>query len=212
MRVLLTAMVACAVAACAAKPDAPVVASASSIEIVDDGGIAEVIRPEDQARIDALPATWLAAWGKSRQRGRSTEGALLEPDTALDHPELSPGSYNCRVIRLGRRAGSQRVRRFPTQFCHVGSADGVLNFTKQTGSELPAGHLYKAEKRYTFLGARQYGPGDNSLVYGKDRSRDVAGVVERVGPFRWRMVVPMSDQDLDVIELTPVPFERQGNG
>lgn len=213
-RVVLAIIASCALAGCAAKPVAvvPVVLSASFVQAPADEGASQVIRPEDQARIDALPATWKAAWGRSQQRTRSGEGALLEPGGALDHPELSPGSYNCRVIRVGRRAGVKRLRSFPAQYCHVGAADGVLNFTKQTGSDLPAGILYKGENRYTFIGALQRRPGDNTLTYGKDRARDVAGVVERVGPFRWRMVFPMSEQDLDVIELTPVPVERQANG
>lgn len=209
--VVLAALVSFALAGCAAKREAAAV-SVSQVEIAADGGAGQVIRPADQARIDALPAIWKAAWGTSRNRARSAEGALLEPGAALDHPELSPGSYNCRVVRLGRRAGARRVRSFPQHFCYVGAADGVLNFTKQTGSDLPAGQLYKDEKRYTFVGAMQRGEGDNSLTYGTDQARDVTGVVERVGPFRWRMVVPMGEQDLDILELTPVPVERQAAG
>ncbi|WP_343520826.1 DUF4893 domain-containing protein [Sphingomonas sp.] len=208
--VVLAVLVSLVLAGCAAKRET-VVVSASQVEIVDDGGAGQVIRPADQARIDALPAIWQAAWGKSPGRARTAEGALLEPGAALDHPELSPGSYNCRLIRLGRRAGARRMRSFPTHFCHVGTSNGELNFTKQTGSDLPAGHLYKTEKRYTFVGALQRAEGDNSLVYGTDQARDVTGVVERVGPFRWRMVVPMGEQDLDVLELTPVPVERQAS-
>lgn len=208
--VLFAVLVSFVLAGCAARRET-VVVSASQVEIVDDGGAGQVIRPADQAKIDALPAIWQAAWGKSPGRARSGEGALLEPAAALDHPELSPGSYNCRVIRVGRRAGPRRMRSFPTHFCHVGTANGELNFTKQTGSDLPAGHLYKTEKRYTFVGALQRAEGDNSLVYGADQARDVAGVVERVGPFRWRMVVPMGEQDLDILELTPVPVERQAS-
>lgn len=206
--VLLAVLVSCALAGCAAKRETALV-SVSQVEIADDGGAGQVIRPADQARIDALPTIWQAAWGQSRERARSKEGTLLEPTAALDHPELSPGSYNCRLVRLGRRAGARRMRSFPTHFCHVGAANGGLNFTKQTGSDLPAGHLYRTEKRYTFVGALQRAQGDNSLVYGTDQARDVAGVVERVGPFRWRMVVPVGEQDLDILELTPVPVERQ---
>lgn len=209
--VLLAILVSSALAGCAAKRET-VMVSASPVEIADDGGAGQVIRPADQARIDALPAIWQAAWGQVRARTRSSEGALLEPGAALDHPELSPGSYNCRLIRLGGRAGTRRMRSFPTHFCYVGAADGVLNFTKQTGSDLPAGLLYKDGKRYTFVGALQRAQGDNSLVYGTDQARDVAGIVERVGPFRWRMVVPMGEQDLDILELTPVPVERQAVG
>mgnify|MGYP003585269188 CR=1 FL=1 len=208
--VLFATLVSCVLAGCASQRTATI-ASVSQVEIIDDDGAGQVIRPADPARIDALPAIWRAAWGQSSGAARSAEGALLEPGAALDHPELSPGSYNCRVIRLGRRAGTRRMRSFPTHFCHVGAANGGLNFTKQTGSDLPAGHLYKTEKRYTFVGALQRAHGDNSLVYGTDQACDVAGGVERVGPFRWRMVVPMGEQDLDILELTPVPVERQAS-
>lgn len=208
-RILPAALAACALAGCTAKSRSPVI-SASRVEAAeDDGGAGQVLSAADQARIDALPLTWRAALVGSRARARSVEGALLEPDSGLEHPELTPGSYNCRVIRLGRRAGAQRVRSFPGHFCYVGSAGGSLNFTKQTGSDLPAGLLYKSEKRYTFVGALQRKPGDNTLPYGKERARDIAGIVERVGSFRWRMVFPVSEQDLDIIELTPVPVERQ---
>ena len=209
--VVLAVLVSCALAGCATQR-AAVVASAAHVAVVDDGGAGQVIRPADQARLDALPSIWQAAWGQSRERTRSGEGALLEPAAALDHPELSPGSYNCRVVRLGRRAGPRRVRSFPAHFCHVGAAGGMLNFTKQTGSDLPAGQLYKSEKHYTFVGALQRAVGDNSLSYGTDQARDITAVVERVGPFRWRMVVPVGEQDLDILELTPVPVERQAAG
>ena len=63
-RVLLAALVSCVLAGCAAKREA-VVASAPQVEIVEDGGAGEVIRPEDQAKIDALPKIWQAAWGRS---------------------------------------------------------------------------------------------------------------------------------------------------
>lgn len=207
-RVLLLSLAVCALAGCATSRNAAP-ARVAHVGIVEDGGASDVLRPEDQSRIDALPATWRAALGKSVGRSRSGEGVLLEPGAALDHPELSPGSYNCRLVRIGQRAGARRVRSFPSHFCYIGGEGGSLNFTKQTGSDLPAGQLYKAEKRYTFVGALQRKPGDNSLAYGKDRARDIAGIVERVGPFRWRMVVPMTAQDLDIIELTPVPVERQ---
>ncbi|WP_326525614.1 DUF4893 domain-containing protein [Sphingomonas sp.] len=165
----------------------------------------------DAERIDELPAAWARAIQRIPVRSRSAvtaEGALLTPDAALDHPELSPGSYSCRVLRLE----ANRLRSFPANFCYVQSGEGnVLTLAKQTGSELPAGLLYpSADRRYVFLGARQQKPGETALTYGADRERDVAGVVERVGSFRWRLVLPERDgRRLDVLELTPVPVERQ---
>ena len=105
-----------------------------------------------------------------------------------------------------------RARGFPSQFCFVGGeADGRLSFNKQTGSDLPNGWLYADDSdRYIFLGAQQHKPGENSLAYGTDRARDIAGVVERVGPFKWRLVVPKTNaKSLWVYELTPVPTAQQ---
>jgi len=37
------------------------------------------------------------------------------------------------------------------------------------------------------------------------------GVIERIGPFRWRLVLPWRGErpGLDIYELTPVPLEQQ---
>jgi len=166
--------------------------------------------PADTAALDSLPASWTEALGNGRGAAKvaAAEAALLDPKGKLDHAALPPGSYNCRVVRIERG----RSRGFPTQFCFVnGEADGRLNFNKQTGTDLPSGWLYADENdRYIFLGAQQRRPGDNSLAYGSDRSRDIAGVVERIGPFKWRLVVPRaSPKALWVYELTPVPTAQQ---
>ena len=47
------------------------------------------------------------------------------------------------------------------------------------------------------------------LAYGEDPKRDMAGVFERIAPFRWRLVIPwpQSTSKLDVFELTPVALQ-----
>ena len=49
------------------------------------------------------------------------------------------------------------------------------------------------------------------MAYGDDPKRNMAGVLERIGPFRWRLVIPwpQSMSKLDVFELTPVDFTQQ---
>ena len=44
------------------------------------------------------------------------------------------------------------------------------------------------------------------LAYGDDPRRNMAGVLERVGPFRWRLVIPwpLNGAKIEVFELTPV--------
>jgi hypothetical protein len=131
---------------------------------------------------------------------------LLQPGAALDHPALSPGSYMCRAVRVERA----RLRSFPSQFCFVrGEAGGRLSFNKQTGTDLPNGWLYAdGDTRSVFLGAQQRRAGENSLGYGTDRAADRVGVIERIGPFRWRLVMPRPNE-LWIYELTPVPAEQQ---
>jgi hypothetical protein len=43
------------------------------------------------------------------------------------------------------------------------------------------------------------------MQYGVDKDRDVAGFVERIGPNRWRLVMPRPhfESIVDVMELVP---------
>lgn len=211
--VLCAFLLLCPLTACVMQPAKP--KTVASV-VIEPGEIwRETASADDADRIDALPATWNRVMLRVPARGKklaAAEGPLLLADAALDHPELPPGSYSCRVVRLGDGAGPLRVRGFKANFCYVGAAeDRVLTLSKQTGSDVPAGRLHPfGDKRYVFLGANQRKAGDTSLAYATDRTRDVAGVIERVAPFRWRMVVPSRDaRTLDVYELTPVPVERQ---
>jgi hypothetical protein len=56
-----------------------------------------------------------------------------------------------------------------------------------------------------FLGTLQLGDEQGSLRYGHDAERDMIGVVQRVGPSRWRLALPSPafESLLDVIELVP---------
>jgi hypothetical protein len=171
------------------------------------------ITPADARLLETLPSIWSTVLAVAKRRSTkaiAAEGALLQPDAALDHPELPPGSYRCRVVRVSS-AGRGRVQSFPSYFCYVHAEEKGLSFAKQTGSDLPSGYLYAdGDKRYVFLGARQRRPGDVSLAYGADAARDVMGVVERVGAFRWRLVAPRGDGEaIDVYELIPVPTDQQ---
>jgi hypothetical protein len=56
-----------------------------------------------------------------------------------------------------------------------------------------------------FLGTLQLGDEQGTLRYGHDRDRDMAGILERIGEGRWRLVLPSPafESMLDVVELTP---------
>jgi len=212
-RLILTAAALVAAGGCTATPR-PEASVAIETPSPTEQAWRATIAPADAALLDNLPAVWSTVLGAAKRRSGAAiaaEGALLDADAALDHPELSPGSYRCRVVRIGKSAGRRRFVSFPPRFCYVrGEATG-LSFAKQTGSDLPSGYLYAdGKRRYVFLGARQDAPGDVSRAYGADADRDVAGVVERVGAFRWRLVAPRDGGDaIDIYELTPVPADQQ---
>ncbi|HEX7873119.1 MAG TPA: DUF4893 domain-containing protein [Sphingobium sp.] len=200
-----------ALAACATTPKvaAPFVA--------DGPAWRKILTQDDARRVDDLPATWtraLAAVAPRYRKALTREGELLTPNAARDHATPPPGSYRCRLVKLG--AGARReppVRSFPDYFCYIrGEKDNELSFSKQTGTDLPGGWLHRdGAQRLILTGARQRTPGDTSLAYGAEPTRDVVGVLERIGPFRWRLVLPWRDAGagLDIYELTPVPADQQ---
>ncbi len=171
---------------------------------------------DDRALIDDLPAYWdrtLKAVPGRHHADIAAEGELLQPAAARDHPAVPPGSYRCRLVRLAPSQRGRPVQSFKAFFCYVrGERNNQLSFTKQTGTELPGGWLHPdGDRRLVLVGAKQREAGDNSLSYGDDPARDLVGTVERIGPFRWRLVLPARRQDtaIDVYELTPVPPEQQ---
>ena len=56
-----------------------------------------------------------------------------------------------------------------------------------------------------FLGAMMLGDESRPLPYGRDAERDMAGIVERVGPLRWRVAFPYPrwESIVDILELVP---------
>jgi hypothetical protein len=172
-----------------------------------------IASPEDIDRIRRLDNAWLTALAEARiagaRRDVAAEGELLRPSAALPMPALTPGSYQCRLVRLGRYTRATRAfEKFKPFYCYVEVADNQLTIVKQTGSQRPAGRLWEddAPTRMIFLGSVALGNEDQPLAYGDKNTRDMAGVVERIGPFRWRLVVPWprGQSKLDVFELTPV--------
>ena len=91
---------------------------------------------------------------------------------------------------------------------------GVLTIVKQTGSQRPAGRLWNDDdpNRLIFLGSLALGDEKEPLAYAEDPTRDMAGVFERIAPFRWRLVIPWPQDGakLQVFELTPVPVQPEG--
>lgn len=206
LRVSLTlAAVAAALAGCAARP--------RPVAIVETpppapAGWQALATPVDQLRLTGLPGLWTRALAGVPARLRSqlkAEGPLIEPAAALELPTPPPGSYRCRLIRLGGKAG---FRSYAPDFCYIEGDATKLSFTKQTGSLLPGGWLHPdGATRLVFLGALPL-PGERTVpLYGKHPEQDVAGVIERVAAFRWRLVLTRAGGGavMDVYELVPVP-------
>lgn len=211
------ALAALALTAACARPTPPAAAGASVT--IGPALKAETWRAvastADEDRIERLGLAWsqaLAEAAKANAAEIRREGALLLPRGGLEQPDPTPGSYNCRLIELGRAPGKTRgptLTAYKPFYCYIELDDGQLTFIKQTGSQRPSGRLWEDDdpKRMIFLGSMALGPSDKALAYGDDAKRDLAGTFERVGPFRWRLVIPWPQDKsakLDVYELTPV--------
>jgi len=166
----------------------------------------------DESRLDRLGLAWQEALADARKSNPGDvrrEGNLLLPRAALPRPAPTPGSYNCRLIKLGKATPkSKAFESFRPFFCYVEVEGDLLTIVKQTGSQRPAGRLWLDDdpKRLVFLGSLALGNEDQPLAYGDDPKRNMAGVFERIAPFKWRLVIPwpQSTSKLDVFELTPV--------
>ena len=208
-----------ALSACVTKPALPPgVAperrsrSARQIECLEIGrdrggpGPAGAARPRLAAGAGRCP--------EEQRRRHSPRRKLLLPRSGLPRPDPTPGSYNCRLIKLGSATPKGKAyESFKPFFCYVEVEDHLLTIVKQTGSQRPAGRLWEDDdpNRLIFLGSLALGNEDQPLAYGDDPKRDMAGVLERIAPFRWRLVIPwpQSTSKLDVFELTPVDFTQQ---
>jgi hypothetical protein len=178
----------------------------------------KVATAADQQRLARLDSAWqqaLTEAGKSFGGEIKKEGALLKPHAGLPRPAPTPGSYNCRLIKLGQATPKTRAyESFKPFFCYVEVEGDQLTIVKQTGSQRPAGRLWEDDdpNRMIFLGSLTLGNEEQPLAYGDDPKRNMAGVFERIAPFRWRLVIPwpQSTSKLDVFELTPVAQQPEG--
>lgn len=208
MRLLLAALILAAPAA-AAQRDDDVVPAGPNVGIGWRGAATE----EDRGRLRRWREAWVAALAQVRageHRGELARGgALFEPDLALADPAPPPGDYDCRTFKLGTPEGDALdYVAYPAFRCRIAIRGGRLHFTKLSGSQRPVGAVFPDNgRRMVFLGTLMLGDETRALRYGRDRERNLVGVVERVGPNRWRIAFPYPYYEslLDVIELVPRP-------
>jgi Domain of unknown function (DUF4893) len=183
-----------------------------TVEIVEEPEWRHLASPADIDRIERIDSAWADAVAQARAKGFGKaidgEGALLDAKAGLLRPAPTPGPYSCRMIKVGTTGKAPAFSAFKPFFCYVEADGELLNIVKQTGSQRPAGWLYPDDdaKRMIFLGTLALGTEDAPIPYGQNSERDMAGVFERIGPFRFRLVIPwpQDESKLNVIELVPV--------
>ena len=120
---------------------------------------------------------------------------------------IPDGMYSCRVIKLGAKdSGGLDYVTYPPFTCRLRAQRTLQRLTKLSGSQRYVGLVFPGDAiRNVFLGTLVLGDEQRALQYRQDEARDVAGYVERIGPNRWRLVMPQPhfESRLDVMELVP---------
>lgn len=157
---------------------------------------------------------WRKAWDtalplarKAAPREIAADPLLFDPDRALADPAIPQGAYRCRTFKLGAKGTAMRdFTAYPAFDCRIADEGEVRSLHKVTGSQRPTGLIFPdTATRQVFLGTLVLGDETAPLRYGLDADRDMIGYVERIGPKRWRLVLPRPrfESMLDVIELVP---------
>lgn len=175
------------------------------------GGWRGVASDADRTRIRSWRDAWTAALAKARGSGNririEAQGPLLVPDAAIAGAMPTPGEYRCRVVKLGATTpGMSDFVAEPEATCRVEGGGGTLGLAKLDGAQRPAGWLYAdGPTRMIFLGSMRMADERRPLAYGRDPERDIAGILERIGPERWRLVLPRPRWEamLTVVEIRP---------
>jgi hypothetical protein len=171
-----------------------------------------VATPDDRVRLRNTRQAWLEALAKARAAGQgkaiAAQGVLFDPDRALAGAKPLAGDYRCRVFKLGgKRPGNRDYIAYPAFRCRIDPEGEMLSLYKIGGSQRPVGLIFDdGRSRQIFLGTLSLGDEQLPMDYGRDANRDMAGIVERIGPRRWRLVLPYPHFEslLDVVELVPI--------
>jgi len=172
----------------------------------------QVALAADADGLARLDAAWRQARDEAEDAGFADQlkalGALVEPGAAqTGRLQPAPGAYRCRTIKIGsRNKGGLAFVDYPYFRCTVElTPGGDLILTKTTGSQRTRGLLYPGtDNRLIFIGAQAWGDDETSFpTYGARPERDQVGVLERIGPTRWRLILPWPKQEsnLEILEL-----------
>jgi Domain of unknown function (DUF4893) len=177
----------------------------------------EVATPDDRERLRDWRTSFANGLDAARKAGHAAdiarEGALLNPDAALAQPAIANGMYRCRVIKLGAKETTNLAYvSYPAFACKVHATHQLQRLAKQSGAQRYVGLIFPGDAiRNVFLGTLVLGDENRALQYGQDEQRDVAGYLERIGPTRWRLIMPKPhfESQLDVMELVPLSQEAR---
>ena len=171
----------------------------------------EVISENDRVRLRDWRKSFENGLAAARKSGHGAEidreGALLDPDAALAGPAIRNGMYRCRVIKLGAKdPGNLDYVTYSGFTCRVKQEHALQRLGKLSGPQRYLGLIFPGDAiRNVFLGTLVFADEQRALQYGQDQQRDVAGYIERIGPNRWRLIMPAPhfESQLDVMELVP---------
>jgi len=172
----------------------------------------DIVTSNDRSRLRGWRKSFVEALEAARKSGHSAEiareGSLLEPDAALGGGPIPNGMYRCRVIKLGaKNTGLLDYVAYGAFTCRIRQSGQVQDFRKLSGSQRLVGVIFSNDAiRQVLLASLVLGDEQRAVQYGQDQTRDVAAYVERIGPNRWRLVMPEPhfESRLDVMELVPL--------
>ena len=171
----------------------------------------DVATADDKERLRDWRGTFISALTAARSSGHAAEiareGALLDPDAALGNVAIPDAMFRCRVIKIGAKSeGNLQYIAYPAFTCRVKPEQNLHRLAKLGGSQRYVGLIFPDDAVHqVFLGTLVLGDERRALQYGQDELRDIAGYIERIGPNRWRLIMPRPhfESQLDVLELVP---------
>jgi hypothetical protein len=172
---------------------------------------------DDQQRLRDWRSAFVAALTAARRSGHGAEidrqGALLQPDAALAGGSVPDGLFRCRMIRVGAKTAADLAYATGSWSpCRASREGSVHGFVVLGGPQRVMGLIFAGDPtRDVFLGTLMLPDESRAMQYGADQKRDMAGYIERIGPARWRLVLPAPHFGslLEVVELVPLPGGRR---
>jgi hypothetical protein len=206
---LLAVLAVLAVSACQTLPKPPPGAPRPTVTVEESEAWRGIASARDVAALDSLGARWNQALAASRAAGLGrrleAEGVLVMRGAGLVRAAPAPGSYRCRYLRLGTRKWTASAE----GFCYVGVEGAQLSFATELRGLRLGGYLWelKGGDRLVFLGSAVPAGARSAPAYGDHPAGDTAGLVERIGEFRYRLALPEAapGTGLTIVDLVAAP-------